>query len=158
MPCKKHTVKYRIKNLKGTRNAKVQSSHTSTFLENKDKLIIPTNRPLEHAVGECGGSQEDEEMVIDKSSYGLEIVEQLALDDFNAILQKAQRLAGEAGENPKKCPRKYTGKSERKLKRCRSDLAKQGYLSVFEHMAHVENTSNKSVHMKQLITNAVVMA
>jgi hypothetical protein len=42
-----------------------------------------------------------EETDLEKPCYGLEIVEQSALDHFNAVLQKAQELAAKAErENP----------------------------------------------------------
>jgi len=48
---------------------------------------------------------------------GLEIVEQSALDHFNAILQKAQTLVAQAEmEKPQKRPKRYNGKSKRTLK------------------------------------------
>jgi len=54
---------------------------------------------------------------LEEPYYGLEIMEQSELDHFNAVLQKAQKLAAKAErENPQKCPRKYNGKSKRTLK------------------------------------------
>ena len=56
-------------------------------------------------------------------------------------------------ERPRKRSRRYTGTSDRTLRRRRThreDLAKQGYLSVFEFMAHVEKTTNKRPHTERL--------
>lgn len=124
-------------------------------LENKDKLIISDDIPLQPAVEECESGHEEEEMDIDGPYDGLEIVEQSALDHFNAILQKAQSVAAEAErEKPRKRPRRYEGKSKRTLKRrekCREELAKQGYLSVFDFMAHVKETAEKKAHLEHLV-------
>jgi hypothetical protein len=84
----------------------------------------------------------------------LEIVEQSALDHFNFILQKAQSLAAKQEHvNPRKCPKRYNGKSERSLKRHKKrqeDLAKQGYLLVFEFLAHVtDKTKERALESEQ---------
>ena len=99
-----------------------------------------------------------EETDLEKPCYGLEIVEQSALDHFNAVLQKAQELAAKAErENPRKRPRKYTGKSKRTLKRRKTfqeDLAKKGFLSVFDFIAHMEEKAKKKKDSEQLIARA----
>jgi hypothetical protein len=75
---------------------------------------------------------------------GLEIVEISALDHFNAILKEAQRVAAKAEKEKaqnRKRPVRYSGNSKRMLKcckNCREDLAKQGYLSVFNFITHVK--------------------
>lgn len=73
---------------------------------------------------------------------GFEIVEISALDHFSTILREAQRVATKAEEEKlRKCPHWYSGNSKRTLKRrkkVREDLAKQGYLSVFDFIAHVD--------------------
>jgi len=61
----------------------------SAYLKIKDRLIIPTGRPLQSSVEECDSGQQEEEMDFEEPFCGLEIVEQSALDHFNAILQKA---------------------------------------------------------------------
>ena len=118
-------------------------------------MVISNDRPLQPAVEECEGGQTEEETDLDD---GLEIVEQSALNHFSAILQKAQSLAAEAEKkNPRKRPKRYTGKSEKTLKRRkkhREDLAKKGYLSVFEFIAHVKESAKKKEHMKQLVASA----
>jgi hypothetical protein len=130
----------------------------SVYLENKDQLIILNDRPLQPAVKEGEGGQREEETDIEEPYDGFEIVEQSALDHFNAILQKAQQLAAEAERmKPRKRPRRYEGKSKRTLKRhkkCREDLAKQGYLSVFDFMAHVKESAEKRAHLEQLVSRA----
>jgi hypothetical protein len=87
---------------------------------------------------------------------GLEIVEQSALDHFSAILQKAQRAAAEAFRDQKRL-RTYDGKSKRTLKRRKKfqdDLAKKGYLSVFDFMAHVKETNKRKTDSRQLVARA----
>ena len=87
-------------------------------------MIIPADRPL----STCGvkAGQGEEETNLEKQYDGLEIVEQSALDHFNSILQKAQKLAAKAEKNKsQKRPKRYEGKSKRTLKRrkkCGEDL------------------------------------
>ncbi len=85
----------------------------------------------------------------------LEIVEQSALDHFNAILKKARELGAKAKKmKSQKHPRKYDGKSKRMLKQWKKhqeDHGKQGYLLVFEFIAHVEEKNKKSTCMEQLV-------
>jgi len=73
-------------------------------------------------------------------------------------LKRVQQLAAETERMmPQKHPRKYDSKSKRTLTRweqCREDLAKQGYLSVFEFMAHVEEKTKKKAWMEQLVEMA----
>src|SRR6266566_9082563 len=79
----------------------------SAHLKNKGTLTIPDDIPIQPVVEECEGGQGEEETDIKDPYDGLEIVEQLELDHFNAILQKAQKLAMEAqGERPQKRPRR----------------------------------------------------
>jgi hypothetical protein len=40
-------------------------------------------------------------------------------------------------------------------KKYQEDLAKQGYLSVINFMAHVEKTAKKKAHMEQLVMSAM---
>jgi hypothetical protein len=93
-----------------------------------------------------------------EEQYDLEIVEQSTLDHFNFVLQKAQELAAEAEKKkPRKHPKRYNGKSKKTLKRrkkIKENLAKQGYLSVFEFMTHVEETVKKRECIKQLVARA----
>jgi hypothetical protein len=63
------------------------------YLKNKDNTITSTDEPLWQAVDECKGGQEEVKMIIEEPYTDLEIVEQSALDHFNSILLKAQRLA-----------------------------------------------------------------
>lgn len=73
-------------------------------------------------------------------------------------MKNAQRLAAQAEkENPRKRPKRYDGKSKRTLKRCKKcqeDLAKQGYLPVFEFMAHMKEMAKKKAHVEQLVASA----
>jgi hypothetical protein len=86
-------------------------------LKNKDNTIISTDEPLWQAVDECEGGQEEVEMIIEEPYTNLEIVEQLALNHFNSILLKAQRLAAKAERrNPQKQPKRYDRKSKKTLK------------------------------------------
>ena len=115
--------------------------------------------PLQSTVEECGGGQGEEETDIEELyDDGPEIVEQSELDHFNTILQKAQRIAAEAGKSQKR-PKKYNGKSERTLKRHKryqEELAKQGYLPVFEFIACSKEKARKREHMEQLVARARV--
>ena len=60
-------------------------------------------------------------------------------------MQEAQRIAAKAEkENPRKRPRRYTGKSKRTLKRHKKrgdDLREQGYFGVFEFLAIKEKAN-----------------
>lgn len=120
-------------------------------------MIIPADRPL----STCGvkAGQGEEETNLEKQYDGLEIVEQSALDHFNSILQKAQKLAAKAEKNKsQKRPKRYEGKSKRTLKRrkkCGEDLAKKGFLSVFEFMAVVKEKAQKKAHMEQLVARTM---
>jgi hypothetical protein len=71
-------------------------------------------------------------------------------------LQRAQGLAAKAEkEKPRKRPRQYNGKSKRTLRRHRKqqkDLAKQGYLPLFDYTAHMKE---KAAHQEQLIAGAL---
>ena len=58
-------------------------------------MIVHTDGPLQPAIKECEGVQEVE-MESKEWCDNLEIVEQLALNHFNAILKKAQELGVEA--------------------------------------------------------------
>jgi hypothetical protein len=122
-------------------------------------MIIPANRPLQPADEKDEGAQGEDRTDLEESYDGLEIVEQSALDHFNAVLLKAQRTAAKAEkEKPRKRPRQYDGKSKRTLKRhkkYREDLAKQGYLSVFEFVEHVNQRDKKRAHIEQLAAKAI---
>jgi hypothetical protein len=92
-------------------------ANASIHLKNKDNTIISTDKPLWQAVDECEGSQEEVEIIIEEPYTDLEIVKQSALDHFNSILLKAQKLAAEAERrNPWKRPKRYDGKSKKTLK------------------------------------------
>lgn len=127
------------------------------FLKNKDNLILSNDHDilLQPVVQECEDGHGEEEIHVEEPYNGLEIVEQSALDHFNAVLQKAQRAATEAQkEKPRKRPKRYDGKSKRTLKRhknFREDLAKKGFLSVFDFMAHMKETAQKKVCLEQLV-------
>ena len=116
------------------------------------------DEPLQPTIDECEGVQEEVEAESEERYGDLEIVEQSALDDFNSILKRAQQLAAETERMmPQKRPRKYDSKSKRTLKhreQRREDLAKQGYLSVFKFMAHVEEKTKKKAWMEQLVEMA----
>jgi hypothetical protein len=104
-------------------------------------MSIPTHRHNRPGIEEHEGSQEEEGTNPEEPcDDDLEIVEQSALDHFSDILQKAQCLATQAErERPRKCAKRYDGKSKRTLKRHKQhkeDLAKQGFLSVFEFLAY----------------------
>jgi hypothetical protein len=68
-------------------------------------------------------------------------------------LQQAQRIAAEAEKKKsQKCQRnddksKWTLKQHKK---CQENLAKQGYLSVFEFIAYMEELAKKKEHLEQL--------
>ncbi len=117
-------------------------------------MIVHTDGPLQPAIKECEGVQEVE-MESKEQCDNLKIVEQSALNHFNAILKKAQELGVEAEKiKSQKCPRKYDSKSKRMLKwqkKHQEDLEKQGYLLVFEFIAHVEEKNKKSTCMEQLV-------
>jgi hypothetical protein len=135
------------------------AAHSGQFLTDS-MLILEINNPnisddtiLLPSVEVCEGDLTEEGSDLEDPCHGLEIVEQSALDHFHAVLQKAQRLAAEA-ENvePGKHKRKRDGKSERTLRRHtkrREDLAKQGYLSVFDFIAHVKE-KRKTPESKQV--------
>src|SRR5713226_5551390 len=107
------------------RRLKVSSAHHSDVilanvsirLKNQDNIVTSTDEPLQHAVDECEGGQEEVEMVIEEPYTDLNIVDQSTLYHFNSILQKAQRLAVEAERRkPRKRPKRYDGKLTRTLK------------------------------------------
>jgi hypothetical protein len=95
-------------------------ANMSIHLKNKDKIVTSADKPFQHAIDKCKGGtggQEEVEMVIEEPYTNLEIVKQSALDHFNSILQKAQRLAAEAERrNPQKWPKRYDGKLTKMLK------------------------------------------
>ncbi len=64
-----------------------------------DQIIVHMDGPLQPAIKECEGVQEVE-MESKEQCDNLKIVEQSALNHFNAILKKAQELGVEA-ENDK---------------------------------------------------------
>jgi hypothetical protein len=110
---------------------------------------IPPN--LQDAVAEFEGGQEQEET--DAEDLCPEIVEQSHLDHFLAVLQNAQRVAAlaEKGEHQKR-RKPYDGRSKTTQKRRRKqkkDLAKQGYLSVFEFMEHVKEKAEKRLQTEE---------
>jgi hypothetical protein len=102
------------------------------------------------------GGQGEEETDFEEPYDGLEIAEQTALDHFNAILQKAQILATKAEKDkPRKRPRRYSGKSQRTLKRQkdrREALAKQGQLSLFGYMSYMKNKAMEKKPLEQPMT------
>jgi hypothetical protein len=57
----------------------------------KDNTNTPTNKAFQPAIEKCESGQEEVEIVFEEQYDDLEIVEQLALDHFNSILQKAQK-------------------------------------------------------------------
>ncbi len=107
---------------------------------------------------ECEGGRSEEETDLKETHDSLEIVEQSALDHFNNILLKAQGLAAKAErEKPRKCPKRYDGKSKRTLRRCKQlqeDLRKKGYPLLFDFIAYVENKAKKKAHLEWLVTMA----
>jgi hypothetical protein len=102
-------------------------------------MAIPIHGSLQPAIDEHEDGQEEVRTDSEEPGDDLEIIDQSALDQFSATLQKAQYLAAQAErEKPQKCPKQYDGKSKRTLKRhkqCKADLAKLGYVSVFEFLA-----------------------
>jgi hypothetical protein len=60
-------------------------------------MIIPTNRPLPLSIVDAG--QREKKTNLEKQYDSFKIVEQSALDHFNSILQKAQKLAAKAEKN-----------------------------------------------------------
>jgi hypothetical protein len=127
---------YKWQEVQGCRGFKVGPANSGSDLANSHiclfqaKTITPTDEPeqtLQPAVEEWNSSQPKEgdsegEVGVEEPCYssddGLEIVEQVALDYFNSILQNAQKLAAEAEkQKPRKRPRRYNGKSKRTMKR-----------------------------------------
>jgi hypothetical protein len=99
----------------------ITNHHNNDFLCRKtDKLntVFPSNEALPSRVDDSeldqclfGQSTDDE--------GDDDIIEEVALDQFNAILQKAQQVSAQAErERRKTCkrPRTYNGKSARTLK------------------------------------------
>ena len=61
-------------------------------------------------------------------------------------------------EKSRKCPKTYDGKSKRTLKRHkkhREDLARQGYLPVFDFIARMKEMSNQRTWMEQMAATAL---
>jgi hypothetical protein len=91
-----------------------------------------------------GGRSLDKESNLQDSCDGPEITEQSKRDHFVAVLQEAQRVAVETQREKDKQrtrPKAYTGKSKRTLSRYKKDqvdLMKQGYLPVFDFIAHIK--------------------
>jgi len=116
-------------------------------------MLIPANGPLSTCGIEAG--QGEEEINLEKQYDGLEIVKQSALDHFNSILQKAQKLAAKVERDGlQKWPKRYEGKSKRTLKWCKKcweDLAKKDFLLVFEFMAVIKEKAQKKAHMEQFV-------
>jgi hypothetical protein len=175
MPQRKHSTKSRHKNAKKAREARAQGAQGElckpltpalihwqhAYVENIDKINNPNDRHLQPAAEECGGGQREDEIDIEEPYEGLEIVEQSALDHFNAILQKAQGLAALAqGEKEKtrKRPRRYSGRSKKTLKqhkKQKEDLQKKGFHSMFEYIALKKDEAEKKARMEQLALGAI---
>jgi hypothetical protein len=114
----------------------------SSHFGNKD---TPPDTPLQPAVDCEDGQREDSDSEEEESVLydDLEILEQSSLDHFNAILQNAQKIAAKAEreKKPPKRPKTYDGRSKKtqqRHKKQREDLAKQGYLSVFDFIARTK--------------------
>ena len=80
-------------------NFRLDLRHADTSASLENKIVVPTDRSLQLAVGGREGGQEELEANFEELYKGVEIVEQSALDHFNAILQKAQCLAAQAAKN-----------------------------------------------------------
>jgi hypothetical protein len=150
MPRKKHIKEVKKKNAQEARKAKVQRLQgelsqpfwpdpvltAPSHFKNKDIMpILPPGEEETYSDDDPG------------------VVEQSELDHFNAILQKAQYLAAEAErqKKPQKRPKTYNGNSKRtrrRHKKQQKDLAKQGYLPVFDFIAHIKAGSAGSVSGK----------
>jgi hypothetical protein len=94
------------------------------------------------------------------SEDDLEIVEQSELDHFVSVLQNAQKIAAKAEreQKPQKRPQKFDGKSERtrrRHKKRREDLAKQGFLSMFDFIAHSKEKACRKAQMEQLVAKTL---
>jgi len=48
-----------------------------------------------------------------------------------------------------------TKRTLKQYKRCREDLIKQGYLSVFEFIEHMKETAKKKTHVEKLVERAI---
>ena len=117
---------------------------TNDFLRrNKDKIktISPPNEALEDRLPSRVDDPEIDQCFFSQSTNDEsndDITEELALNQFNVILQKAQQVSEQAEkERRKTCkrPRTYNGKSKRTLKRCKQfkdNLKQKGFLSVFD--------------------------
>ena len=89
---------------------------------------------------------------------GLEIMDQLELDNFVTIIQKAQKIAAQVErEKPQKCPKTYNGRSKRTLKQHKKrweDLAKQGFLSAFDFITFTKEKAEWRANNKQPVERA----
>ena len=127
-------------------------------IDNAD-IRSPPDSPLQPAIKGGDDGQSIDEINLEDPCSGLEIVEQSKLDHFNAILKEAQRVAVKAErEKSRKRPKTYDGKSKRTLKRHkkhREDLARQGYLPVFDFIARMKEMSNQRTWMEQMAATAL---
>ncbi len=128
----------------------ITNHHTNNFLYwNTDKLntVFPSNKALPSRVDDpkldqCFFGQSTDDESDD------DIIKELALDQFNTILQKAQQVSAQAErERRKTCkqPRTYNGKSERMLKRhkqFKDNLEKKGFLSVFNFITFTKKKTH----------------
>ena len=121
------------------------SIHTNYFLHwNKDNINTNSapNEALDDLLDTPPFRVDDPELdqSTDKETDD-EIIEESALDHFNAILQKAQQISAQAErERRKSCkrPSTYSGKSKRTLKQhkqFKDNLEWKGFLSVFNFIA-----------------------
>jgi hypothetical protein len=120
---------------------------TNDFLhQNKDKIktISPSNEALDDRLPSRVNDPEIDQCFFSQSTDNESndnITEELALDQFNVILKKAQQVSEQAEkERRKTCKqsRTYNGKSERTLKWCKQfkdNLKQKGFLSVFDFIA-----------------------
>ena len=101
----------------------------------------------------------EEEMGLNEQYDSPEIVEQSALNHFNFVLKEAQRVVAQAeNKRPQMHPKRYNGKSKRTLEQHKNywnKLAQQGFLSVFEFMAHTKETARKKAHLDELTAKAI---
>jgi hypothetical protein len=128
----------------------ITNHSTNDFLcRNKDKLNteLPSDEALPSRVDDPELDQYLSSQFTDNESDD-DIIEESALDRFNAILQKAQQVAAQAErERRKTCkrPRTYNGKSERTLKRrkqSKDNLKQKGFLSVFDFITFTKKKAH----------------
>ena len=127
------------------RVSSANNSHFGSDSISFRKIEFPPDTLLQGAVEDFKGGQEQEETDLEDSCS--EIVEQTHLDHFISVLQNAQKAASlMMKEKDRKCRKPYNGRSkttQKQRRKQKKDLAKQGYLSVLEFIAHMKEKAKK---------------